>query len=356
MSSVEAHPAEGRATSPGAGTNPPNVITRAISLACNAAALGALAVLAFGWLWPVDLESTGEARLILDSAAFFIRTLALQIAIGLVPVAILVAVLRRWRAAIVVAALSLGAAWPTVRTWLPETQPRVGEASLRVLSVNLLAWNATPELLANAIAKSPADVILLQEYSYDWHRRLGPKLGGQFPNVAAEPREGCFGTAIYSRRPFTQPVDSGLPIGETGNSQQRAVVQFGGREVALYNIHLLPPLGRSYIRPGRREAVDLAKLLASEPLPAAVAGDFNFTNSCAQADRLFSLGFRDSLDEGARGPQWSWPAIGAASGFPGIRLDHVYINRELRCTSAEVLESGGSDHRPVLAELRWAAD
>jgi endonuclease/exonuclease/phosphatase (EEP) superfamily protein YafD len=36
---------------------------------------------------------------------------------------------------------------------------------------------------------------------------------------------------------------------------------------------------------------------------------------------------------------------------PGIRIDHVYLNRQLGATSCETGVGRGSDHRPVVVDV-----
>jgi vancomycin resistance protein VanJ len=49
--------------------------------------------------------------------------------------------------------------------------------------------------------------------------------------------------------------------------------------------------------------------------------------------------------------------LGVLPVFPVVRIDHVFSSRELVALRAETLQdSGGSDHRPVLAVLALRAE
>jgi hypothetical protein len=47
----------------------------------------------------------------------------------------------------------------------------------------------------------------------------------------------------------------------------------------------------------------------------------------------------------------------ASTGTAGrqIRIDHGYLHGQVACTTAALLSPAGSDHRPIRAELVWAA-
>ena len=40
--------------------------------------------------------------------------------------------------------------------------------------------------------------------------------------------------------------------------------------------------------------------------------------------------------------------------FPGIRLDHIFLSKELTSTQSRTGTGAGSDHRPVIAETGFA--
>ena len=97
------------------------------------------------------------------------------------------------------------------------------------------------------------EILLLQEYTHHWHAALQEAIGSDYPHVAYVAREDSFGAAIYSRRPFVGRVRSDLPLGRGLEPQIRAVVRIADREVAVYNVHLLPPWGMEYTLENRAQ-------------------------------------------------------------------------------------------------------
>lgn len=316
-------------------------------------AVVALAVLAYGWLWPVDLRREDTARVVADLAAFMVRTFQLHIGLFLLLVACVAWRLRLHRSLGLLALAAGAALLPTLRTLVPATAPPPADEALRVVSVNLYAYHRAPAQLSDELLASGADVILAQEYTPAWQTHLAPRLAAAgYAHAVEAPQVDCFGAALFSRRPFAEPAQTNVPLGPLGNAQLRAVIELVGRPVALYNVHLLPPANLEYVRTHRAEFCDLEQVLRKETLPALVCGDFNFTQDSAQAGRLRAVGFRDALDQAGWGPRWTWPVVGPLRYVPGLRLDHVYL-RGLRAASARTGVGRGSDHRPLIADVTW---
>jgi endonuclease/exonuclease/phosphatase (EEP) superfamily protein YafD len=137
--------------------------------------------------------------------------------------------------------------------------------------------------------------------------------------------------------------------------QSRAVVRHEGRDVAIYNIHLLPPRTLSYTLEGRLQFADLLQTLKAEKLPYVMGGDFNLTNDTPQYANLRALGARDVHDLVGRGRGATWPVNSFFRYLPGIRLDHVYVGPGLTAVRTEIGVGRGSDHRPIVADVTWDA-
>ena len=129
------------------------------------------------------------------------------------------------------------------------------------------------------------------------------------------------------------------------------MLDFAGRQIALYNIHLLPPKEIDWTIEQRREFADLYDQLEREELPVILCGDFNFTLATAFAAQLRGRGLRDAHELAGRGRGSTWPVISFFRYCPGIRLDHIYLSEQLTATRSTTGTGQGSDHRPVIAEI-----
>ena len=214
--------------------------------------------------------------------------------------------------------------------------------------------NTTTGPIAAEIVAAQPDVLVLQEYTPRWHRAFQAALAVTYPHVSYVCRNDSFGQAIYARRPFGGPVNSDLPIGTVGLPEARAVIRLGERNVALYNVHLMPPKRHAWTIEQRWEFADLLEQLERERLPVILCGDFNFTNASAFADELERLSLIDAHRISGRGRGSTWPVLSFFRYLPGIRLDHIFISKELTSTSSRTGIGRESDHRPVIAEVGFA--
>jgi endonuclease/exonuclease/phosphatase (EEP) superfamily protein YafD len=318
--------------------------------------LACYVLLAFAWLWPQDWRNTSTAYVLAAWVALIVR--AVQFHLGLLVGAVaLIAAFGKGRrlflASLPVVLFTLG---PPLWQAMPEDPPTPapGTPGLRVMSVNLLMINERyDEVIARIRAERP-DVLALQEYTGRWHRAMQKALASEYPHCRFETREDSFGAAVYSRTPFQDDGRSDPSLGTLASDspQQRAVVKLGGADVAVYNVHVLPPRTLEYTAEHRLQVADLADALAKEKLPAVVAGDFNWTESMPQHALLRRLGWRDAHDVAGSGRGATWPMHSVFRILPGIRLDHVYLGPPLTCTAVRTVNIAGSDHRALVADVR----
>ena len=317
----------------------------------------AYVLLTFAYAWPPDYRNTAPAFVAASWVAFLVRVLQFHLGLLLAVIAV-GAALGRGRRLFLLAVppvlfTLVPAYWRSMASPTPPP-PAAGVPGLRVMSVNLLMVNDRyGPMLAEVRAARP-DVLLLQEYTDGWDRALRPGLAADLPYVRSDARDDSFGVAVYSRTPF---VDDGGPtllrLGTDTAPQPRAVVRFGGRDVALYNVHLLPPRTLAYTQEGRLQFADLLDRLAAERLPVVVAGDFNLTETTPQHAALGRAGLADAWDLAGHGRGATWPVNSIFRYLPGLRFDHLYLGRQLTCTSVETGTGPGSDHRPIVADVAW---
>jgi endonuclease/exonuclease/phosphatase (EEP) superfamily protein YafD len=314
--------------------------------------LAAYPLLAFAYLWPQDWRNESATSVWAGWVAFLIRALQFHLGLLLLIVAV-VAALRRGRR------LFLAALPPTLFVLVPafgQFLPRGAEASrpptLRVMSVNLLMVNDDTDGIIGEIRAARPDVLLLQEYTAEWHRALQAAIAAEYPHHSVVERDDSFGIGLYSRTPFAGEVDQRFPLGRAGVEQQRAELEVGGRRFAIYNIHLLPPRTPLYTSEHRLQFADLVDALKAERLPYVVGGDFNFPETSPQHADLRRAGVREAHELAGAGRGATWPVNSVFRYVvPGIRIDHVYLSPDLTATRCETGVGSGSDHRPVVVDV-----
>lgn len=324
----------------------------------------AYGVLAFGWAWHAGDGSARGWWSTLAFASLAVQTFAFHGGLVLAAVGVVAAVLRlKWAlvALVPLLAWTLGpAAWSWVRP-MPAA-PAPGEPVLTVFSANLLYRNSDALALIEQIDGVGPDVVVLQEFGGPGsaHASLEGALRERYPHARTWPQQDAFGQAVFSRLPF-----EGEPTLWWGGERSRVPqlefeVEFGGRRVAVWDVHTLPPSGRDLIGEQRAMVVALGAraraLLSSAGGPDALvlAGDFNAPFGTNHLRELRAAGLRDAHASAGRGRGGTWPDRGVFSLAPRIALDHVAFSGGLRCVGARVGEGFGSDHRPVWARLVWA--
>jgi len=218
------------------------------------------------------------------------------------------------------------------------------------------------ERVAEVIAACNADVVCLQELDVGRARTRGVdqahrlaellRMRSHFhPAMAVE--EELYGDAILTALPERLVKAGGLPGLPRGSSPGTrgalwVAVDLGGVELQVINTHLgLVP---------REQQVQVAELLGQRWLgsdlfaaPAVLLGDFNAL-PISQTYRMLTAVLRDAQDGVGRPPTASFP-----SGFPILRIDHVFLAGDVRATAIESpydpRARAASDHLPLVVEL-----
>lgn len=266
-----------------------------------------------------------------------------------VPLLLLWALLRRERRAALPLALTLLLS-PIYAgyTWHLQAKRNAGFTAdtFTLLSYNIArgGYGSADKLAAQILAQRP-DLVTLQEANMlrpGERERLLSHFAGYH---SASTRSGELLT--LSRWPIKSNREIVLP-----NTTRRFLVTDLGA-FSLINVHLSTVLVSGALRgkvPETRDkrAVQVQTLLAeAERLQwnVVLAGDFN-TPPRGALYRQLKGQLDDAWEEGGRGTGWSY-----SSKLPMLRIDHVFAPRNMAVRSAQVLDTGGSDHRGLLVRL-----
>ncbi|TFG88780.1 MAG: hypothetical protein E4H17_01820 [Gemmatimonadales bacterium] len=274
-----------------------------------------------------------------------------------------------WRRRRLFLPLALGAAivfGPLMDLRVPRRPPPGADRPvLRVLSCNVGGSRCNPDALLRLIVDSGADLVSLQEYPYGL--RLALPAGWH----EIRPHEG--GITLFSRYPLRAVQllrGQHLPDPTPHDCLLSASVRTPAGEVAVHALHL--PTARFGIlhdlaqtwglwagSPGfaervaanrarmSRQAVDVVR---AQRGPAIVAGDFNMPVESS----LYRDDWGGLVNAFSRtGAGYGWSSRGALRGIPvPIRIDHVLCGGGIEPLACRIGPDVGSDHRPVLADLR----
>ncbi|HTP09656.1 MAG TPA: endonuclease/exonuclease/phosphatase family protein [Anaerolineae bacterium] len=273
---------------------------------------------------------------------------------------------RRWSVMLLsvpaVAAFLLGygeSFLPRSITINPVAQP------LRFLTYNLHAESVSIQPMLDVIRAAGADVVALQEVSPAMAEVLTAQLADEYPYQALHPNfdNPIFGQGVLSRYPIVEDEYWRISLGH-----QRVKIDRNGSPLVLYNTHPVHPFllgqGRLFdMRPHQLEVQEVLRRSTLDGGEILIAGDFNMSDQASDYARLTAQ-FGDTYREIGWGLGWTFPdftqpnaqpvrtSILSAFGRPVARIDFIFHNDALRPVSARVWPtSGGSDHRPVIAEF-----
>jgi endonuclease/exonuclease/phosphatase (EEP) superfamily protein YafD len=287
------------------------------------------------------------------------------------PFLVLLVLLARSRRAFLslVPIILLIAAWFGPR-FLPKANATQNDPFIRVMSNNLWRLNPTPEQVAYLALDAQADVIFLQEVQLSTQGEALAVLDADYPyqsSLVDEIRLDLY-TAVnltLSRYPFVEAEE--VPAAPF---VYRNVIEVDEQRIALYNVHLVAPVGGARVQIGdnyfsrtflgyddrqRNQQIDaLLVHLTAEPYPFIVAGDFNTSDLSMTYTRLAAQ-MGDSFAEAGVGLGASWPVV-EALGWPAFippfsRMDYIWHSDGLRAVNARQGEFVGSDHLPLLVDF-----
>ncbi|MCS6801792.1 MAG: endonuclease/exonuclease/phosphatase family protein [Chloroflexota bacterium] len=214
---------------------------------------------------------------------------------------------------------------------------------------------ALPRRLAEVVRASEADIVGLQELTADQEAGLRDELAEDYPYQLLH-GAGIPGKGLLSRYPI---LEGGQIHSHPGRPDLRATLDVRGYPLHVAVVHPAPPrLVARGLQPSAHTRVQLERLISllAHDLPLVLLGDFNMTRFQAQYRRVAAAGLVDAFLAAGRGFGRTFPLrLGRIPLLPLLRLDYIWLSSHLEAVSAHVGPDAGSDHLPVLADVRWLA-
>jgi endonuclease/exonuclease/phosphatase (EEP) superfamily protein YafD len=224
--------------------------------------------------------------------------------------------------------------------------PLAKDFHLQVVSFNVLTSNTQTDRVLAYLRAADADVIMLMEVDAAWERALEP-LSQSHPHHLVESRQDNFGIALFSRVPLEK-----LEITQLGNAEVPSIeahLKLSGHDFIILGTHPLPPIGPEYSWQRNEQLTAIAARVRASQQPTLVIGDLNAT-PWSHGMKLIQAG--GTL--GYRSVQPPWAPTWYGSKAMAIPIDHALATAPLVIESRSVGPDLGSDHRPLLIDLRWA--
>lgn len=310
----------------------PVAVRRTLVSGILIAALGPLAVLTALRLVGYDGNTYTIAALALTPYAG-IATLVLSVlALGL----------RRWWTGAVALLLTLTIGAMVLPRAFANDQKALGGKHVRVLASNMLGGRADPGMIVEYVKDHQVDVLSLTEMTPEAVAALDRAgLFQLLPHRVLNPAEWASGSGLVSKYPLTPLRLSG----DSNRKQPSASVDLGdGVRIEVVAVHPAAPMWDRHVWVD--EAKDLPYADAEHDI-RILAGDFNATLDHALFRVLLTRGYVDAADEMGSALSGTW-----TNGLvPSLPIDHVLADKRAAIADFKVLETPGSDHDAVYAEI-----
>ena len=253
--------------------------------------------------------------------------------------------LKHYRFAALLGAIILLVSSSLTRFYIDASESSDQDTSLRIISINVLSDNTEYQKVLDFVDEVNPDILFLLEYSAAWDQALN-KLPDDFIFHEKEIREDNFGLAVYSK----VPVDSieRLSFGKFDTPSYMLNLSFEHTPLTIVGTHAIPPFHPYLFNLRTKQFIEIGNSLKQKPGEQILIGDFNCSG--------FSPNFRDFLADGhlrdsrlGFGIQPSWFA---RTRLLKIDLDHALVSAGLGVTNRSVGPDVGSDHLPLVLDVR----
>jgi endonuclease/exonuclease/phosphatase (EEP) superfamily protein YafD len=274
----------------------------------------------------------------------------LQYFVAAVILAVVALAVRAYPAAAVLAAVALGHGLVIKSLWLGESGVEAGRGGLplRVIAANVYVSNRTPDKVLDFIRRHEGDIVILIDAKHKRWQAILAEIGALYPHQTPPTWRKAAPIILFSRYPIlrheiVQPPGGQRPYLEVD-------LQIDERVVTVLGVHpAAPALNDASNSLARNRSLNhIGQSIRDRDRPLIVAGDFNITP--------FSPHFRDLIAAGglrnaAQGQGWvpTWPREFWPVRVP---IDHVLIRGPFAVQSLTRGPSIGSDHFPVIADLK----
>jgi endonuclease/exonuclease/phosphatase (EEP) superfamily protein YafD len=232
---------------------------------------------------------------------------------------------------------------------------------LRIVTCNVGQQRYSASELAELIKVLDPDIVALQECKRDPPRLIWP------PGWHAERFDELL---VASPHPFTVAGHTSRPAMPSKPAVALFRVELPSGELQLFNLHLMTPRPgleavldshrgidlaglpalRGILRLRDQESEAISRWVLDHPGPKVVVGDFNTPADSVTFRRDWS-----SLTNAfsAAGLGFGFTKLTETQGWTfGARIDHVLYSTPWHCVRAWVGPDIGSDHRPLIVDLR----
>lgn len=216
-----------------------------------------------------------------------------------------------------------------------------------LMVANVYQKNRKIKEFLQIVEDTDPDLLLAMETNEWWEEALQP-LDEQYAYGMEYPLDNTYGMILYSKFPLSEEKIRFLQY-DSVPSFHASVHLPNGKVFKFHGVHPVPPFPGEPNDTDDKEIslVKVGSIVASQNLPAVVAGDLNDV-AWAQRETLFEHpGLLDDVRIG-RGIYSTFSAKSLIMKWP---LDYVFVTREFGVVEFDRLPEFGSDHFPIYIKM-----
>lgn len=231
--------------------------------------------------------------------------------------------------------------------WLGMPSIGTKPAGLRMMSYNIWTQNQDYDAIQLSIQREKPDILFLTEITLSAMRDLENRL--EYPYSQRSNRGS---NAFFSRYPILSATPEYPNVTDHGLTFSLvAQIQTPQEILTVVGIHPPIPLTRSSFAVRNQQFERLAPFIRQVPNRVIVLGDFNTSPWSPYFNKFLQ---EADLSSATRGQgiwaTWSYETS-LLHWFAKIPIDHI-TSRGFDCIDAWAGRANGSDHRPIIAELK----
>lgn len=222
--------------------------------------------------------------------------------------------------------------------------------NVRFMLANVQGNNRNYSELIEAVKANNPDVVVLQEVNQYWWKNI-EALTAEYPNFKDVVRPGGSGLAFFSRYPIERAEV--LTLDDSAHPALVCVIKIENTALSIFTLHPPTPMSARKFNYRNGQFAQTAEMLKNTAAPKMLIGDLNTTMwSPYFTELLENSGLRDART--GRGIYPSWNAH--LPSLLGIPIDHCLIGEKIEVENITTGDYTGSDHRPLIIDLRIGTD
>jgi len=270
-------------------------------------------------------------------------SLAMQIMIGIAVVALVFLISKKWiGTAVSMLAILLIYSNISYLRFSKTEKVQIENIDLKVAHFNVLKFNKDFQKTIKAIKENDADLVSINEMTWDWKEALDTALLKEYPYRYLVAQNNSFGIGVFSKT----KLHSCETIWFEGLPYISGKMAIKNKKIQFLCAHTIPPTSKYAFAKRNNEIADIQRYLKTIKAPQIIIGDFN---AVSWSPIMQSFRANLKLNDSRKTFTPSYPAW---SKFTMIPIDHIFVSKEIKCLSFNTIKNTSSDHYGIVAEYR----